>query len=255
MLPSALLVRELRLALRAWGFFTRAPVPDWVWGEDADFAPSMRWFALAGAAVGLLAGIVFALASAVGAPGLAAAALALIASALLTGALHEDGWADVADGLGGGATRERALEIMRDSRVGAFGALALGLGALLKAGALAALSPLGGLAALICAHAAGRAAIVLAIASADYARAAGLGAGLDREAAGRALPLALATAALVSLGCGLWGLGALAAALAMGMMVLAWARRRLGGWTGDVLGAVEQSGEMAALLVLSAALA
>ena len=243
---------EPRLMLRAWGFLTRWPVPHRVWGEDGDLGRSMRWFPLAGAGVGLFAGVTYAVLAQLGKPDLAAAGIALAVAALLTGALHEDGLADLADGLGGGDTKARALEIMRDSRIGVYGALALALATLIKAGALASHAPVEGLAFMVCAHASGCAAVALSAASAPYARPDGMAghAGTTMGNAG----IAVGVAALIALTCGAQGLLALVLALAAGQALLLHLRQRLGGWTGDGRGAIEQVAEITALVVLSATL-
>ena len=240
-------------ALHALGFLTRLPVPAAAFVAPGGLAAAARWFPLAGAAVGLAAALVYA-AAAAALPSAAAALLALAAGLALTGALHEDGLADTLDALGGHATRERALEILRDSRIGTYGALGLVLSVALRAAGLAALSPAEALAALPAAHAAGRAAMLLAPATTPYARPAGLGAPLQ-PLPRVTLPAALALAALLALPAGLPGLIALAAALAAATLVLARVRARLGGWTGDGLGAMQQAGEIAALLTLAALLA
>ncbi len=253
--PEPRLRREAGLFLFALQFLTRLPVPPLAgWGPDR-LARAARWFPAVGALVGVVAGAVYALA-AQALPPLAAASLAVAAGMALTGALHEDGLSDTLDGLGGGATRERALEIMRDSRIGAYGAAGLGLSLLLRAAAIAALPPAAGLAALVAAHVAGRAGVVLAMDLAPYARPSGAGsgaaAGLPRGTLAVALALAAAICALAAGFAGVW---ALSLALLLGWAVLRRLVRRLGGWTGDGLGAVEQVGEIAALCLLSAALA
>ncbi|MBV1704912.1 MAG: adenosylcobinamide-GDP ribazoletransferase, partial [Hyphomicrobiales bacterium] len=126
--------------LSALAFFTRLPTS----AAASTAPPALGWAPLAGATVGLLSGLAAALALALGLPPLLAAGFALAASVAATGGLHEDGLADTADGLGGGATRERRLEIMRDSRIGAFGALAIGLSLLLRAAAIAEIARRGG---------------------------------------------------------------------------------------------------------------
>ncbi|HEY0836205.1 MAG TPA: adenosylcobinamide-GDP ribazoletransferase, partial [Azospirillum sp.] len=121
-------------------FMTRLPIRLRLDPEVDLHARSMGWFPLVGAGVGLLAGGVYALTVWLNLPPTAAALLALAASAWVTGALHEDGLADVADGFGGGRSRERKLEIMRDSRVGSYGVLAVVFSVGLRASALAALA-------------------------------------------------------------------------------------------------------------------
>ncbi len=255
----------LRDLLSAARFLTRAPLP----ADDAEFdapfdageRPLLRagWrFPAVGAAVGLAAGLVLWLAAWIGLPPLAAALAGIAAGAAFTGALHEDGLADFADGLGGGGPEAR-IAIMRDSRTGTYGALALVLATGLKAAALAALAERdAGLAvcALVAVHAAGRATIIGAAAALEPADEAGLGRAAgrpDRAAWIGALALGGALAAvLLPLGA---ALAAAAGALAGAAAVAELARRRLGGYTGDVLGAVEQAAEVLALLAVAAALA
>ncbi|MEQ9489710.1 MAG: adenosylcobinamide-GDP ribazoletransferase [Alphaproteobacteria bacterium] len=237
-------------------FLTRLPVG----GGDAPLARAAWAFPVAGALVGLIAGLVFLAAGAAGLPGLAAAFLALIASALVTGALHEDGLADAADGLFIAGSAERKLDIMRDSRTGGFGALALVLITGLKAAALAALPmDASGLFALVAVHAVARAGLPGVMALMSPASRTGLAAGAGaptRQVAVISLVLGvIATGCLVGFGFGigtaltllLAGFGA-TAALAL------YCRRAIGGHNGDTLGAMEQLAETAALLVLAAAM-
>ena len=193
------------------------------------------------------------------APGVAAA-MALGALLLLTGALHEDGLADAADGLGGGRTAERALEIMADSRIGAFGAAALTVSLLTRWSALSALAvvdPVAAGAALAVAGAVSRSVMAVGLAAWPSARQGGLS-----DAQGRAPEWAAATAlaigAMASVGLGLFAVGLVAgaawiAAVAAGALTLLYAARRLGGQTGDVLGAAQQLAEIAFLAGLTAA--
>lgn len=249
------ILRDLRIGAC---FLTRLPVP-WPQAAPADgLARAMRLFPVVGAGIGLGAGLVWALALWCGAPPLVAALLALAGQMVLTGALHEDGLADVADGFGAGRDRERTLEIMRDSRIGSYGTLALVLSAGLRAAALAALAGPGGswsgAAAMVAAGAVSRAACPALLAWLPPARPDGLGAGagaLPREALITALGLALCFAllllkpwpALAALGLGLL------ATVALAML----ARRRIGGQTGDVLGAGQQLVEIAVLCTAAAA--
>ena len=149
-------IEECKVALQ---FLTRLPA-----GAPARSAPplaaSAPMFPLIGALIGAAGGLVFALAAGLGLPPMLAALLAVAAQVLLTGGLHEDGLADIADGFGGGRTRADKLRILRDSRIGSFGAMALMLALLARIGALAALaSPALVAAALIAAGAASRAAL------------------------------------------------------------------------------------------------
>lgn len=245
------LLRELRVAT---GFLTRLPVR-WPDAAPADaLARSMRVFPLVGAGIGLAAGLAWALALGLGTPHLVAALLALAAQALLTGALHEDGLADVADGFGGGRDRDRTLEIMRDSRIGSYGTLALVLSVGLRAAALAAIaSPWAGVAALAAAGAVSRATCPALLAWLPPARTDGLGAGAGR-APSEALAVALGLAAcfaLLLLGLG-HGLAALVLAALPAWALAGLARRRIGGHTGDVLGAAQQLAEVAVLCAAAA---
>jgi adenosylcobinamide-GDP ribazoletransferase len=244
------LLAALHLAI---AFLTRFPLPTPQLMEKGALANSMHLFPLVGVLVGGIGAAVYALSSLL-LPPLLSAALALAAMAAATGAMHEDGLADIADGFGGGADRERKLAIMKDSRIGSYGAVALMLGLLLRIVAIATLATPGLVAgALIAAHALSRAAIPLAMQLLVPARDKGLGVSVGRPSpstAGIAATLALVIAAL-----GLPVGAAFAASLsATGMtLFMAWlAWRQIGGQTGDVLGAIEQLVEIAALLAVVA---
>ena len=253
--------RDVGDALR---FFTRAPV-----GAASASAPlaidRFAWAApVAGAAVGLAGALALAVATLLGLPPLIRAALATAAVIAATGGLHEDGLADVADGFGGGATRAEKLDIMRDSRIGAYGALALTLALILRVGALSAALD-GGVwrasASLIAVAALSRAGSLTPLALLDPARADGAGAAAGRLDSG-ALAAAWGSALIIGLVLGLVSLGlahAFAASLASGagaLTMVALARRAIGGQTGDVAGAAQQLAEIAAwcgLLIAHAA--
>lgn len=239
------LYAELHLAA---AFLTRLKLPVLADVPEGALARAMRVFPLVGAIVGLAAGLVFLVLHAL-VPALPAALAALLAAVLLTGALHEDGLADTADGLGARGGVERRLEVMRDSRSGAFGVLALVFAVGLKASALAA-APGGwvGLGALVAAGALSRALIPAAMQVMAPARSDGLGVMAGVPDASTA-----AFAAVVGILCAFAGLGlaapvAVLAALACGGAVVWLARRTLGGYTGDVLGAVQQAAEAGVLL-------
>lgn len=247
---------------RACVFLTRLPIrwPTAAPGEPdgmAALARALRCAPLVGALVGAAGAAVLALAGLLGLPPLAAAGLALAATFAITGGLHEDGLADVADGFGGGQDTARKLAIMRDSYVGSYGVAAIVLSLLLRAGALTALAAApGGALALIGAHALGRAAMLPVMRGLPPARADGLGHGAGRPtraAVGTALGLG-AGVALPTLGplAGLVGL--LVGALLTGV-VARLAVRQVRGYTGDVLGAVEQTVETAVLLTAASLLA
>lgn len=237
----------------AMTFFTRLPVdprePNG-WG----LAGSAWAFPLVGAGIGAVAALAFLLAQLVGLGSWPAGILAVLAGVAITGALHEDGLADAADGLFGGHDRAARLAIMRDSRQGSFGVLAVVLSVLLRAAALAAIGDVihGGL-ALISAHAASRAVLPAAMWALPPARTDGLGA-----TAGRPGTAGMAVAAAIGVATAATALGpvrGLTAVCLMGLAVFAlagFARRQVGGFTGDILGAIEQIGEIVMLLTASA---
>lgn len=243
---------ELVLFLSAMGFLSRVPMPGWAGWAEGRMVQASRYFGVAGALIGLVGGVIWWLAGLV-LPAVAAAGLALAAMMLLTGALHEDGLADCADGLGGGTTGDEALEIMRDSRVGSYGVLALVFSVGLRWAALAALAPVWGVLALAIAGGIGRAMMVPATALAGYARREGLGGSLAGGAGGVEVAAALGTALVLGLVGGWAGMLALVLAMAASGGFLFYMTRRVGGYTGDGLGAMAQLGEIAAMLVLAGA--
>ena len=238
-------LQDLRAALM---FLTILPVG----GEDGTGAPPvrprfLRALPLAGAVVGGLSGMVLILSGWAGAPAMIGAALAVAAGIVLTGAMHEDGLSDMADGLGG-RTRERRLEIMRDPAVGAFGVLALVLAVLLNVLAVAHVAEVAGFlraaAVLTAAHAVSRLASVRMLHALPPARPDGRGREAGRPGDGilfRALMAALVVVAAA--GAPAAGTVATAGALAVAALAGEFAIRRteslLGGQTGDAAGAVE----------------
>jgi len=243
---------DLRTAV---AFLTRLPMPHPIGPMPANFVRAHRMFPLVGAAIGGAVGLLFLGMRAIGVPDLAAAALALGASAILTGALHEDGLADVADGFGGGRDPAAKLEIMRDSRLGTYGALILMVSFVTKLSALAVLPDAVVIQSLIAAHALARGVLPVMSMKLTYARKDGLAASAGRPdlatavtAGAFALVIALLSLPLLDA-----LLAALAScAVAAGMAVLA--QRQIGGQTGDVLGCAEQLGETAILVLLAARL-
>ena len=237
----------------ALGLLTRLPVRVGA-GARGRGARAAWAYPAAGAVVGALAGLAGWAALAVGLPGAVAAGVVLTVQVVVTGALHEDGLADVADGFWGGWTPERRLAIMRDSRIGAFGALALILGVGLRWASLAALPP-GALAlAPIAVGALSRAGMTAVMAALPPARPGGLSASVGRPgalAAGLSAALGLLTAGLAAGPSAAFVAALAVAAAAAGTAALA--RAKLGGQTGDVLGAAQQAGEVAALVALAAA--
>ncbi|MCP4327560.1 MAG: adenosylcobinamide-GDP ribazoletransferase [Alphaproteobacteria bacterium] len=249
-IPDEGLTRWRRDLSVSVAFLTRIPVAATDPDRDEPLARSMAAFPLVGAGIGLMAAAVFALAGAVGSGPWIAALAAVAATVLITGALHEDGLADVADAFGGGADSGAKLDIMRDSRLGAYGVLALIFSVALRTAALATLAaPWSVAAALIAAHAAARAAMPAMMDRLAPARADGLGATAGTPPR-RSVTTALALgAALTLLFLGpLAGLFAILLAAAAGWLLVVIARRQIGGYTGDVLGAMEQAVEMAVLV-------
>ena len=248
---------QARDVLIAATLLTRLPVrlPS---DQVAARMPSSFWaFPVVGVIVGLCAGVVFAGLSSLGVAIGAAAAAALAVQIWITGGLHEDGAADMADGFGGGRSGPQVLEIMRDSRIGAYGAMALVLLLLARWGMLTNVAPLEGVAALVVAGAASRAAVVGLMWSLPPARSDGLSALVGRPNDQSALiALSIGLGLTLFLGVAIAGLGALAAILAGAFAVWAigqMAARRIGGQTGDILGAAQQACEVMMLAALTAA--
>ncbi len=229
-------------------FLTRLPLR----APDVPLAGAALFFPVVGFGVGCVGGGVFWLGALIGLPALAAALIALAAAAWLTGALHEDGLADMADGLAGRGAAE-SIRIMRDSATGVYGVLALVFSVGLRAAALAAIAdPAAALAALVAVHGASRAALPAVMRALPPASGTGLGAAAGTPRAVDVwLGLILAALAAVALLDPLVALAVLGlSALAAGG-VAALARNRLGGYTGDVLGAVQQTCEIVALLAIA----
>ncbi|MYA86520.1 MAG: adenosylcobinamide-GDP ribazoletransferase [Acidimicrobiaceae bacterium] len=233
----------------AWAFLTRLPGgahPE----TDRDLGRSVPWFPVVGAVVGALSGAVYwALHGPLGA--LLAAVLAVAAGAVVTGCFHEDGLADTADALGG-ASRERRLEIMRDSRVGVFGVLALVLSTLVRVFAVSSLAATGGLIALVVAHMLGRTMAVAVMGVAPAAADTGLGHSYAAHLPRAWTAAVVVLSSAVAVGLGLTGTVSLTTAAAGAALVALVARRAFGGITGDVLGATEQVTEMAVLVSAAA---
>ncbi|MGL4743314.1 MAG: adenosylcobinamide-GDP ribazoletransferase [Dermatophilaceae bacterium] len=238
---------------------TRMPLRGVPWSEEAQ-ARSVRWFPLVGVLIGGVTGGVLWSAALVW-PAVVAAVLSTAAGVLFTGAFHEDGLADTADALGAGADRARALEIMRDSRLGSYGAVALLLVLTLKVGVLTELLSASSapvvVAALVAGHALSRASMVVVVATSTYVRDRGAGTAVA-QGIGRA-PLAvtliggaLAVAPLAVVAGPLAVSAALVGAAAGHLAARLIFERRLGGYTGDCLGAVQQLSEVTMLLGLLA---
>jgi adenosylcobinamide-GDP ribazoletransferase len=243
-------VHQLRLFFTALQFFTRLPIPAWVGFDAAWLNQASRYFPLVGVVVAALTAAVYALA-ALALPAPVAVIVSTAAGIYATGAFHEDGFADMCDGFGGGMTAERVLEIMKDSRIGAYGAI----GALcmlgLKCVALAFLPPTAAIGALFVAHPLSRLMATSLIWRMDYARAEGKAKPLAQTMRGGEFAIAVAStvavviAVIASGALRGWAVGAGAlAALAATLWLARLFARRIGGYTGDCLGAVQQASEV-----------
>lgn len=247
------MIRQARLFLCALQFLTRLPTPrlvdfqpDWI-DRSAPYYPVVGWV------VGLIVAGGYLVAQRFW-PGLPAATVAVALGWIVTGGFHEDGLADTADGLGGGQTQARRLEIMKDSRVGSFGVLMLWTVLTLKVVTLATLAPWQAAVALVLLHGAARAFPVAVMATLPYARPAETAklstGGVRAHEAVIALALGLIPVALfMPPGLAVAGI-ALSSAAVVGVALIA--RRLVGGYTGDILGAVEQAAEIGLLLGFAA---
>ena len=256
--PSRQLPAPLRGIRAAFVFLSRLPLGGFPYRE-ADWAWSAAHFPLVGAVVGALSAGTYWLTSSLG-PSLAAT-LALTASVLATGAFHEDGLADSADAMGAEGNRQRALEIMKDSHLGSYGATALVLSLLARAAAIASVAPSAGY-AFVWVHAAARVPPVWLMLSQKHVGCAARSRHPARNST-RPVHLAVALCWLLVLGAAGVGLGGLplrAFVMGVGFLVVLAAllgryfRRRFGGITGDLLGATEQLSEIAAWTCCAAAL-
>lgn len=238
------------------GWFVRPATPPVGGGGRGDGSACIWAFPIVGAVIGAIGAAVYWLGRGVGVPPALATALALAAQIVATGGFHEDGLADTADGFGGGTTREKKLTIMRDSRIGTFGVLAVVFSLAIRGGAIFAIHDRARVAAaLVVAGALGRGAIVGVLALLQPARADGLGASVNRPAGERvssALGLAL-LAAVILLPAPL-AVGALLVAASACAATTSLAQAQIGGYTGDVLGAAEQVTECVTLTLLATAM-
>lgn len=244
---------ELNLFLLALGFFTRIPMPAGVRYSPEALNRCCRYFS----AVGWLVGAILAVGLQLLEPwlGLSLAVLVTLAGSLwLTGVFHEDGLADTLDGLGGGLTPERKLEIMKDSRIGSYGAAGLCMALLIKWQALVALGDEAWL-ALLLAAALSRATSTVLMGGLPYVTEASQARSKPLVTAAHPVDLALAAAiAVVPL---LWLSLSTAVWLGIALGALLWLLRRfyrdqVGGYTGDMLGAAQQGSELLVLLILVA---
>ena len=239
-------IRPLAELVHALRFLTRLPVP---FSRTLDMPPltqCMRMFSVAGALIGVLLALFLILGDLAQIPALLAGVLATGLSVLLTGALHEDGLADTADGLGGGKTSERRLDIMRDSRIGSYGTLALITASAARAicyADLMVLSPLGLIAVLAACEGFSRALMVDLLWATRPARSDGLSAMAGQPSRGVAM-FAIAVGILLTLAAGYFtayenAILALALGLASTAFIRWLAVKLIGGQTGDICGAAQ----------------
>ena len=232
-------------------FLTRLPVRT---TRSLDTASSVPWFPIVGLLLGGLVGGVAALLEPWASPSVSAG-VAIVIGLLVTGCFHEDGLGDVADAFVGGWTREDRLRILKDSRHGTYGVAAIVSSIALRfvaLGALVAAGPKSALIGAVAAHGLARAGAVGTMLVARPATGDGLGA--DYVARLRRGPSAfgiVATLVVVTLIGGWWGVVTAATVAVTTTAVIAWSRRKIGGFSGDVLGAVEQCAEITVLVVLS----
>lgn len=238
------MIRQLQLIFTALAFFTRIPCARWAGHDEASLNRASRYFPLVGLIVGAVAALTYLLSSRM-LPHELAVLLSMLATLWLTGAFHEDGLSDAADGLGGGWDKAQVLAIMKDSRVGSYGAVAIVMALLIKFQALtqldSALVPL----ALLCGHALSRFAAAILIYTQTYVRESGKAKPLAQQITGGELLVAamFGLLPLALLPMFLWW-----ALLPVALVWLWFARvlqRRLGGYTGDCLGAMQQLCELA----------
>jgi adenosylcobinamide-GDP ribazoletransferase len=242
--------RQLRLLFVALQFFTRLPIPSWVGFDELSLQNAARFFPLIGWIVAAFTCVVYGGASILW-PHSVAVLLSVIGGMLMTGALHEDGFADVCDGFGGGMSAQRVLEIMKDSRIGVYGAIGSGLLLGLKCATLFNLPVHAVFAALLAAHPLSRLFSILLIWRLDYVGGEGKASVLARKMTTGEFLFGLITGIVPVLVLGLAGamrwatitvavLLAIMATLYLSNMFL----RRIGGYTGDCLGAVQQVTEV-----------
>lgn len=247
---------QLRLLLIAIQFYTRLPVTGrlaaWVGWRPEWLARSTRYFPLVGALVGLLMALAYAVAGGFLPHGVSVL-IAIGAGLLITGAFHEDGFADFCDAFGTQSDAARTLEIMQDSRVGAYGAIGALMMLLGRFETLASLDPEWVASALVAGHALSRGCAVVVMMTLPYARHDALAKAkpVATQLAAPDAGIALAMAALPALAIAAWSGagGGLLAGAACAAVATWWLRsmmaRRLGGYTGDCLGAVQQAAELA----------
>lgn len=247
--------RQRTLAFIALGFLTRIPIPRSTEHSAANLNAAARYFPAVGLLVGGCGALVYLLAAQIW-PVAIAVLLSMVATVLLTGAFHEDGFADSCDGFGGGWDRAQVLSIMKDSRIGTYGTIGLGSILALKFAALQSLAPAAIVPALLLGHGWSRLVATSYLFDFDYARDDG-----DSKVKPLATQLSMAGLQIAVLSVApLLLLATLSQAIWMIAALMVWrqafgayCRRRLGGYTGDCLGAAQQVAEILVYLVMLAA--
>jgi len=254
-------LHEIRLFCIALQFYTRVPIPGWVGFEPAWLQHATRYFPLVGLLVAAVVAGVYTFSSLLW-PQAIAVLLSTACGICLTGAFHEDGFADMCDGMGGGTTPEHVLEIMKDSRIGAYGTIGIVLLLALKCLALSTLPAHEVILALLIAHPLSRLASCTLIWQLDYARGDGKAKPLAQDMSHQEFLLAAITGCLPLAAAGFAGwlswfnvAGCLLAVASTTLWLARQFKRRIGGYTGDCLGAVQQVGEAACYLALLAGVA
>ena len=248
--------QQLRLLFTAMQFYTRLPIPAWVGWQAEWLTQSARYFSVVGFLVGLISAGIWLIASQVF-PTTVAATLAVIAAVLTTGAFHEDGLADACDGFGAGGSVERILSIMKDSRIGAYGTIGIGLVFLLRVQLLASFPMMLGAVVLVCGHIVSRTVAISLVTRYAYV---GFSDRAAQDMASKAKPavmgvassdvwicniLAFALCVITILSSGFqagllsFAVGALCASVASWRAGIFF-NMRIGGITGDCLGATQQ---------------
>jgi adenosylcobinamide-GDP ribazoletransferase len=245
--------RQWRLLKTAMVFFTRVPLKLYDY-DEADLARSTRYFPLVGVLVGAFGALVFWLSDFV-LPLELAVLLSMAATILLTGAFHEDGLSDAVDGLGGGWEKDQVLTIMIDSRIGSYGAIAIVLALLIKFQALSHLSAATIPLALVAGHALSRFCATLVIATQRYVKHEGKSKPLATQIAPGELLVAAVFGLLPLVLLDVRLLLALVPVALVWLWFSAKIRTRIGGYTGDCLGAMQQLTEIAFYIGLLASLA
>jgi adenosylcobinamide-GDP ribazoletransferase len=233
----------------AVSFLTRIPVR---LREEPSMTAAVPWFPVVGAGIGVIVGGVAAgLAELV--PMSVAAAVAVLVGVLVTGAFHEDGLADVADAFAGGWTVEQRLRILKDPLHGSYGVAALCGTIVLRIVALASLGPAVAFAGAVAAHTLARGAAVGLMGTVRVATADGLGADYARSLPHRSAVIGVAASVAIAAVATGWWVAVLVCVAAASAAVVGWlAIRKIGGVTGDVLGAAEQVAECAVLVAVTA---